>query len=315
MSTNNTIIREERAGDMFGVDGRFHNVVVDPDNPHRIVSQTFVASRNAVNKPAGHSVEVNVRFDDNCDNGHETFAITGVLYQGFKDVAHGCIHDEIAETFPELQPLLKWHLCSTDGPMHYLENTLYLAGNRDHWGLLEGEPSTNPCHMRYFVQFGDVPIKHKVDKWLKEFIEGHLAEHRVFVPEAVLHSRAHEGFKPRWRFYGMSGEWQNAPFKTAAEAEQWALSLNTIEVSFSAESTLVGTGKARELDAARRTAIWPEATDDELCADRFVLSKLLLARLPQLLSEFKQTMTACGFIYPELPTDAQTETPSEAEAD
>ncbi len=47
----------------------------------------------------------------------------------------GCFHEEIAIRFPELAPLLKWHLCTADGPLHYIENTIYLAGNKDHWGI------------------------------------------------------------------------------------------------------------------------------------------------------------------------------------
>lgn len=39
----------------------------------------------------------------------------------------GCCHDEVAKHFPELAPLIKWHLCSSDGPMHYLANTVYHA--------------------------------------------------------------------------------------------------------------------------------------------------------------------------------------------
>lgn len=83
-----------------------------------------------------------VRHDDRCKNGHNTFSITGELY----DIPHrihgeasvknakgktlwlvscGCIHQEIAERIPELAPLIKWHLTSTDGPMYYVANTMY----------------------------------------------------------------------------------------------------------------------------------------------------------------------------------------------
>jgi len=39
--------------------------------------------------------------------------------------ACGCLHDEIRQHFPELAHLIKWHLVSTDGPLHYIANTLY----------------------------------------------------------------------------------------------------------------------------------------------------------------------------------------------
>lgn len=125
----NSIIRNEFKGSMLGVEGRFCNVIAD-DTTGRIRNQEFKASRMHKDQ----YVKVFVRFDDECLNGHETFSITG-------ETRHtgGCIHETIAEAFPELEPLIKWHLVSTDGPMHYIANTTYHAGDRDHWGLRKGE--------------------------------------------------------------------------------------------------------------------------------------------------------------------------------
>ena len=81
---------------------------------------------------------VRVRFDDECGNGHNTFAITADIRGRHIDMG-GCLHDEIREHFPELAHLIRWHLVSTDGPMHYIANTTYLASDRDHWGLKAGE--------------------------------------------------------------------------------------------------------------------------------------------------------------------------------
>lgn len=95
-----------------------------------------------------------VRHDDECGNGHNSFGITAEIYTpdripGETNIQHngktlwlsscGCHHDEVAQYFPDLAPLIKWHLCSTDGPMHYIANTVYMAGERDHNGLLKGE--------------------------------------------------------------------------------------------------------------------------------------------------------------------------------
>jgi hypothetical protein len=85
---------------------------------------------------------VQLRFDDECGNGHNTFSITADIRgrRGFDIIdMGGCLHDEIREHFPELAHLIRWHLTSTDGPMHYLSNTTYLASDRDHWGLRVGE--------------------------------------------------------------------------------------------------------------------------------------------------------------------------------
>jgi len=91
---------------------------------------------------------VTIRHDDECGNGHNTFSITGDLYTKrtykngtvvWQDDACGMLHDEVARFFPGLAPLLKWHLCSTDAPMHYVANTLYHASDKDCWGLRKGE--------------------------------------------------------------------------------------------------------------------------------------------------------------------------------
>ena len=71
---------------------------------------------------------VTLRFDDECGNKHNTFSITGYLTTKRKRfLAFGCLHEDIAETFPEFRHLIPYHLCSTDGPMYYIENTMYHA--------------------------------------------------------------------------------------------------------------------------------------------------------------------------------------------
>lgn len=80
-----------------------------------------------------------VAHDDRCENGHNTFSITGELYRNGRLESAGCLHEWIGEHFPELAPLLKWHGCSTDGPLHYVANTCFHAGNRDHFGKAAGK--------------------------------------------------------------------------------------------------------------------------------------------------------------------------------
>jgi hypothetical protein len=58
------------------------------------------------------------------------FSITGSIDRKAQngrwlDDAGGTLHDEIAHHFPELEPYLKWHLVSDEGPMHYLANAKY----------------------------------------------------------------------------------------------------------------------------------------------------------------------------------------------
>lgn len=70
---------------------------------------------------------VEARHDDQCRNGHNSFAITAEFRRPRANDcdACGCMHDEVAEHFPGLAPLIRWHLTSTDGPMHYIANTVY----------------------------------------------------------------------------------------------------------------------------------------------------------------------------------------------
>ena len=68
---------------------------------------------------------VNMRFDDECGNGHNTFAITLDSKAQHAGAFGGCMHDKIAEVWPEYAHLIKWHLCSTEGPLHYVANTVY----------------------------------------------------------------------------------------------------------------------------------------------------------------------------------------------
>jgi hypothetical protein len=86
-----------------------------------------------------YTITATARHDDECGNGHNTFSITAEIMRGRRWESGGCLREEIAKHFPHLEPLIKWHLCSTDGPMHYVANTVFHASDRDHNGLLEGE--------------------------------------------------------------------------------------------------------------------------------------------------------------------------------
>lgn len=197
-------------------------------------------------------ITVKVRFDDQCGNGHNSFAITADIdrknrFDAWEDDCGGCCHDEVAKHFPELAPFIKWHLTSSDGPMHYLANTLYLAGERDFNGLLKGE-------FRHFKSHG--PTQNNgvegVPNWVLEFPKD--------IPTDVYSHTKPTPVTVEWKPYGRTGE-----------------------------------GKVRELDAARHCAVWPDATDAELCAEN--LRERLLARLPGLMAEFKSDMEKLGFAY------------------
>jgi len=74
-----------------------------------------------------YSITATVRYDDQCGNGHNSFGITADIRRNGREYMGGCCHEEVAKHFPGLAPLIKWHLTSSDGPMHYVANTVYHA--------------------------------------------------------------------------------------------------------------------------------------------------------------------------------------------
>lgn len=177
----------------------------------------------------GCVIRATVRYDDQCGNGHNSFSITGEIYiPGRSDCeACGMLHEDIAKAFPELAPLLKWHLCSSDGPMHYVENTVYHATQhaaKSGWVYFEDKANGIERHC---VKYCDMAKANKIAQTVGYTVE----------------------IDP----------------KTAKEAN---------------------------LDHARSSAVWPEATQAQLL-DR----EALLARLPALMADFKAAVESLGFTY------------------
>jgi hypothetical protein len=97
----------------------------------------------------GGQLTVKVRFDDECKNGHNTFAITAdvtsIRSRAQHDIeAGGCLHELIIEHFPQLKQLIQWHGCSTDSPLHYIENTMYWLGRRGNTSWHNGRTGRDP---------------------------------------------------------------------------------------------------------------------------------------------------------------------------
>lgn len=203
----------------------------------------------------GCMIRATVRYDDQCRNGHNSFSITGEIYvPGRSDIeAGGMLHEDIAKAFPELAPLLKWHLCSSDGPMHYVANTIFQASERDCHGLLAGEFRQHVS--RGPNQNGGVA---GLPNWVLELPAR--TERDIYAMEKPAPVTL------EWKPYGRTGE-----------------------------------GKARELNHARSSAIWPEATDAELIAlgdmPREQAEEILLARLPAIMADFKAAVESLGFTY------------------
>ncbi len=193
-----------------------------------------------------------VRYDDQCGNGHNSFSITATIDRKdgagrWRNDSGGCCHDEVAKHFPDLAPLIKWHLVSSDGPMRYPGNVTYLAGERDCWGLLKGEFRQHTSGGKYQANGVEgVPC------WELKMPKG--------TETSVYTNKKPDSITLEWQPYGSTGK-----------------------------------GKARELDAARRCAVWPDATDEDLTAPG--LEQRLNDRLPALMAEFKAAVESLGFTY------------------
>lgn len=195
---------------------------------------------------------VSIRHDDSCGNGHNTFAITATLYEKlhsslWTDVAGGQLIDEVKKFFPELEPYLKWHLCSTDGPMHYLADTLYHTEDKDCWGLRKGEKRQ--------LKNG----KTGVPAWKLTYVNK--AGEEVSRLDIVEYPDSET----------------QPPCEYTLEYRPWYR---------------VGEGKESDLEAARSTAIWPEATLEQLQN-----KEALVARLPKLMEEFQAAVESLGLVY------------------
>jgi len=194
---------------------------------------------------------VTLRYDDQCGNGHNSFGLTVDIYAAGRRsdqarIADGCQHSLVAKYCPELAHLINWHLCSSDGPTHYLANTLYNASDRDCNGLAKGE------------------AKQIVNGRTKQPVWECVAVDSAGKPHTVK---------------GTS--WKDADTQPESDGcLSWAPVIR------------IGKGKEPSLGSARASAIWPDATLEQL-QDKAALE----ARLPGLMSEFKSAMESIGFIY------------------
>lgn len=190
-------------------------------------------------KPA-YRTTITIRYDDQCGNGHNTFSITGQIDErrGSSWVEHsgGCIHNEIEKHFPNLRKYIKWHLVSSDGPLHYVANTLWHVEGKDYNGLRAGET-------RQATDNEGVPLWH------------------INHGNTILRSSSVRPDPIEWEPYMLE---------------------------FAGSPTV-------DLDAARRIAVWPDATDDDLLMPG--LKERLLARLPKLMEEFRRDVEELGFTF------------------
>lgn len=248
----------------------------------------------------GSQIRIRMQYDDDCGNGHNSFSITGDWWETKPTNSRkepdccGCIHDLIEKYAPDLAKYIKWHLCSSDGPIHYLGNAVYSAGNQDCWKRAPGDVSQS----EYGIRFNGSTVTHfinsKLYTYLKTAIENEVHEFKVIT---VTHKKKPNTFTPNYSVNDFTDIWHECPFKTITEAEEMCKALMNETVEFVNLPVAYSKGKAREFDSARYHAIWPEATDEQLSLPKEELEKILEARLPVLMQEFKAAMEELGFVY------------------
>jgi hypothetical protein len=226
-----------------------------------IVDEKEFGSKRAVN------MEIVIRYDDQCGNGHNSFSITGTIGYGSLNrhqdiISGGCIHDSIAKYAPEYKQLIKWHLTSSDEPMHYVSNTMYHVSDKDYDGLKEGEYKAFKKEVRI------KPTKDGTD--VTVYKTGQL--------------------------YSNKRKNENLQKSNKKEALKLNAFINNLDVKYTIvevfEDWAKSEGKKVELEHARSSAVWPEATIEQL-SDK----TQLLERLPALMHEFKKDMKNLGFNY------------------
>lgn len=270
--------------------------------------QIWVSEQRTGEDDYGRPVKLRVQlaYDDDCRNGHNSMSVLGERRypeDRATDVGFCADHELIPKLFPELAHLVKWHTVNADGPWGYIGNTTYLAGDLDCRGKRKGEPWAWDAAIR----FGDFPITKKLDHRFAKWLEAAL-EHQATTLKTNPNRREFEivevpysgndtyKFQPKYSFDDFCSKWHECPFDTRQQAEEFKAAL-ALGVEFIKITTLFSEGKERELDRARNAAVWPEATDEQLMLPKEELTKLLEARLPALMAQFRADIEAAGLFW------------------
>lgn len=211
-----------------------------------------------------YKLVIKLRYDDECNNGHNTFSITANRYGQNGSWAFGCLHEDIEKYASHLEKYIKWHLTTSNGPLYYVENALYHARDTDYDGLRAGEYgcykikvlcnlhedsdiimcvyTTSVCYVNALNNPNLTKVNVREQEKLDKFLKG-----------------LNPDLNPR---------------------------MEKVFLKYS-----LSKGKPLDLQAARNTAVWPEAELEDFTKEK------LLARLPSLMLEFQADMLELGFEY------------------
>ena len=240
---------------------------------------------------------VSIRYNDECRNGYNTFGITGEIYASRQSkadhyfISGGCIHDEIRYHFPELAYLIKWHGMTSDGPLYYLENTKYHARSKTHACAIGDAVAWDTK-----LKFKDIPFTFKEQEpgfW--EYLDNVGDFDNISIVEIPYDGGDDDyDFESNYSFTGFINldakkKWYATPFKTESDAEEFLQALRTREYEYVKTPIKWCKSVTPDIEAARATAVWPEATLEQLQS-----REALMARLPALMSEFKVDLKTIG---------------------
>lgn len=160
-----------------------------------------------------YRITLTLRYDDECRNGHNSFAATCWIEERdhaghWRDYGDGADHEAMAKHFPKYAKYIKWHLVSSDGPMHYLSNTIYHAGDRDHWGLRKGELRQHTSRGKYQNNGVD-----GVPHWILRIPKG--------VPTDVYANEKPAPVIIEWEPSGITGEGKERDLDAARSCAVW----------------------------------------------------------------------------------------------
>lgn len=205
-----------------------------------------------------YELTVNISYNDYCKNGHNSFHITG-YFRNYEDYTSqsGSIHDTISEIIPELKKYLKWHGFTQDGPIHYVENITYYA---------EEEKSGVPDSWSEFLRFKGFPISFKYPDYLRDFIRKVDDFSELEILEIGYNGKNNGSYKfgPKYTFKGMPEDWYKCEFDTEYEIREFKKACVEFGVEFIRNPVGWTEGKVPDIEAARKCAIWPDATLEQL---------------------------------------------------
>lgn len=125
-----------------------------------VFSRVIDGRRCEERRSIGNNETMRVRygFDYIGGNRRPHFSVTADIFdkRGI-DIGGGCCHDLIAEHFPEIARLIRWHLVDDDGtPMHYIANGIYWM--QKHLGIYRVFEDMEPSKPQDLVHFKSTTV-------------------------------------------------------------------------------------------------------------------------------------------------------------